>query len=76
MTLRNIGMSEDEYLTLKKEMAEAILGANNINADENAKALAKTFNISESEAVKVLEDCNNDLRAAVKLLKVKSLEND
>lgn len=76
MTLRNIGMSEDEYLTLKKELSEVIIGSGNIDSTESVTALAKTFNISEDEAAKVLKACNNDLRSAVKYLKVKSLEND
>lgn len=75
MTLKSINMSPEEYLDLKKELAEAIVGHCDNNSDENAFALAETFNISKNEAINVLEDCNNDLRMAVKLLKVKSLEN-
>ena len=43
--------------------------------DESVKVLAETFNIGEMEAMSVLNDCNNDLRMAVKLLRVKSLGN-
>lgn len=75
MTLRNIGMSHDEYLTLKKQLSEALVGSDNEISDESAEVLAETFNISKLEALSVLNDCNNDLRMAVKLLKVKSLEN-
>ena len=39
-------------------------------------ALAETFNISVEEAKKTLEDCDNDLRMAVKLLKLKELDNE
>lgn len=76
MTLRNIGMSEDEYLTLKKELSEAIVGTNPISSEEDVLILAETFNIPEIHASKVLEDCNGDLRAAVKKLKAESLKDD
>ena len=64
MTLRNMGMSHDEYL----------VGVNKPDPDERAEALAETFNISKLEAMNVLTECNNDLRAAVKVLHAKSLE--
>ena len=76
MTLNQIGMTEDEYMTLKKQLSEEILKAGNVQAsnDDAAMALAETFNISVDEAKKTLEDCDNDLRMAVKLLKLKELE--
>ncbi len=75
ITLKNIGMSHDEYLDLKKELSEKLVGVNKPNPDENVKILAETFHIGELEAMNVLNDCNNDLRRAVKLLRVKSLSN-
>ena len=75
MTLRNMGMSQDEYLDLKKELSERLVGANKPDPDEKAEALAETFNVSKLEAMNVLTDCNNDLRAAVKVLHARSLEN-
>jgi len=78
MTLNQIGMSTDEYLTLKKQLAEEILSAGNNTQETNSEAvmaLATTFEISEEEAKKVLEESNNDLRLAVKVLKLKELEN-
>lgn len=74
MTLKNINMSMDEYLSLKKELAEAIIGDQEDRSDEKASALVETFSITKNEAMKVLNDCNDDLRMAVKLLRVKSLE--
>ena len=76
MTLNQIGMTEDEYMTLKKQLSEEILKAGNVQAsnDDAAMALAETFNISVDEAKKTLEDCDNDLRMAVKLLKLKELD--
>lgn len=75
ITLRNIGMTHDEYLDLKKELSERLVGADKPDPDESVKVLAETFNIGEREAMNVLNDCNNDLRMAVKLLRVKSLGN-
>ena len=43
--------------------------------DEKAEALAETFNVTKLEAMNVLTECNNDLRAAVKVLHAKSLES-
>ena len=76
MTLNQIGMTEDEYMNLKKQLSEEILKAGNVQGsnDDAAMALAETFNISVDEAKKTLEDCDNDLRMAVKLLKLKELE--
>ena len=75
ITLKNIGMTHDEYLDLKKELSERLVGADKPDPDESIKVLAETFNIGEREAMNVLNDCNNDLRMAVKLLRVKSLGN-
>jgi predicted metal-binding transcription factor (methanogenesis marker protein 9) len=74
MTLKNMGMSHDEYLDLKKELSERLVGVKKPAPDEKAEALAETFNISKLEAMNVLTECNNDLRAAVKVLHAKSLE--
>ena len=73
MTLNQIGMTEDEYMNLKKQLSEEILKAGNVQGsnDDAAMALAETFNISVEEAKKTLEDSDNDLRMAVKLLKLK-----
>ena len=75
ITLKNIGMSHDEYLDLKKELSEKLVGADRPTPNESVKVLAETFNIGEIEAMNVLNDCNNDLRMAVKLLRSKSLES-
>ena len=75
MTLRNMGMSHDEYLDLKRQLSERLVGVKKPDPDQRAEALAETFNISKLEAMNVLTECNNDLRAAVKVLHAKSLEN-
>ena len=55
-------------------MSETLVGVSKPDPDEKAEALAETFNISKLEAMNVLTECNNDLRAAVKVLHAKSLE--
>lgn len=75
MTLRNMGMSYDEYLDLKKQLAEKLIGVEKPRPDAKAEALAETFNITKLEAMNVLTECDNDLRRAVSVLKAKSLEN-
>ena len=75
MTLRNMGMSHDEYLDLKKELSERLIGVKKPEPDAKAEALAETFDVSKLEAMKVLTDCDNDLRKAVSVLKARSLEN-
>ena len=68
-------MSHDEYLDLKKQLSERLVGVKKPTPDKRAEALAETFNVSKIEAMNVLTDCNNDLRAAVKVLHARSLEN-
>ena len=68
-------MTHDEYLDLKKELSDKVVGVDKPTPDESVIVLAETFNIGEMEAMSVLNDCNNDLRMAVKLLRVKSLGN-
>ena len=62
-------------MDLKKELSDKLVGVDKPTPDESVKVLAETFNIGEMEAMSVLNDCNNDLRMAVKLLRVKSLGN-
>ena len=75
MTLNSIGMSHDEYLDLKKELAERLVGVEKPEPDEKAEALAESFNITKLEAMNILVECDNDLRRAVSVLKARSLES-
>jgi putative methanogenesis marker domain 9 len=75
MVLRSIDMTVDEYLTLKKQLSEELVGKNAGNNEDNINALVDAFSISHEEAVKILQDCDNNLRTAMKLLRMKSLEN-
>jgi len=74
MVLRNIDMDVDEYLTLKKQLSEKLTEKKKENKKENINALADAFSISENEAMKILHDCDNDLRMAIKLLRMQALE--
>ena len=74
MVLRRINMSADEYMQLKKELSEELVGKHGSTTEESVKALSKTFNVSEEEASKILSDCGNDVKTAVKLLRMKTLE--
>ena len=72
LTLKNINMSHDEYLDLKKQLSEELVGKDGNTSEDNALALMKAFDITKTDALKILDDCNNDLRTAVKLLKSQS----
>ena len=74
MVLRRIDMSVEEYMDLKKELSEELVGKQVSDTKESVIALSKTFNVSEEEAFKVLIECNNDIKKAAKLLKMKNLE--
>jgi len=67
-------MSEDEYMKLKKELSEELVGASPSSAQESVKALSKTFKVPEEEAYQVLSECGNDLKTAIKVLRMKDLE--
>ena len=67
-------MSVDEYMDLKKQLSEELVGEQESNTKENVEALSETFNVSETEAFNVLKECNNDIKKAAKLLKMKNLE--
>ncbi|MDR2967675.1 MAG: methanogenesis marker 9 domain-containing protein [Methanobacteriaceae archaeon] len=74
MVLKNIDMDVAEYLTLKKQLSEKLTGKEKDDEEEYVDALADAFSISENEAIKVLQDCDNDLRMAMKLLRMQVLE--
>jgi len=74
MALKSINMSVNEYLTLKKHLAELLTGNDIENSEDNINVLVDVFSINKDEAIKVLYDCDNDLRMAMKILRVKALE--
>ncbi|MDR0912864.1 MAG: methanogenesis marker 9 domain-containing protein [Methanobrevibacter sp.] len=76
MVMMNIGMDEEEYLTLKKELSELLVSNGKDYTKEQINALVETFNVSPEDAEKVLEDSNNDIKIAAKLLKMQKLEKD
>ncbi len=77
MELQANGISHDEYMTLKKQLAEEILKHSNVNtvnySDEDIQSLADTFNISFDEAKNELESSGNDLKTAIRNLRMKTL---
>jgi putative methanogenesis marker domain 9 len=73
MVMRKIDMSTEEYMELKKQLSEELVGAPS-SSKEEVKALADAFDVPEEEAVSVLQECGNDLRMAAKILKMKDLE--
>jgi predicted metal-binding transcription factor (methanogenesis marker protein 9) len=67
-------MSYDEYMELKKQLSEELVGKGPSIAEESVKALSETFQVSLDEASNVLSDCGNDLKTAIKILRMKNLE--
>jgi putative methanogenesis marker domain 9 len=74
MVMRRINMDADEYMKLKKELSEELVGSEGSTLQESVKALSETFNIPEDEAQKVLKECGNDAKTAAKVLRMKNLE--
>lgn len=67
-------MTEDEYMRLKKQLSEELVGMSPSSVKESVKALSETFNVDEEEANQVLQECGNDLKTAIKVLRMKNLE--
>jgi putative methanogenesis marker domain 9 len=74
MVLRRIDMTEDEYMKLKKDLSEELVGMSPSSVQDSAKTLSETFNVPEEEAYQVLSDCGNDIKTAAKVLRMKKLE--
>ncbi len=74
MVMRRINMSEDEYMKLKKQLSEELVGLPHSSIEESVKSLSETFQVPEEEAYHVLQECGNDLRTAIKVLRMKNLE--
>lgn len=71
--LRKINMDVDEYMELKKKLAEKLTNKAKYSEEDTIKALAEAFNVSIEEAKSTLEDCDYDIRTAMKLLRLKNL---
>lgn len=74
MVLRRIDMSHEEYMDLKQQLSQELVGHDPVNNEESVKALSETFNVPEDEASQVLSECGNDLKTAIKVLRMKDLE--
>lgn len=74
MVMRRIDMATEEYLELKKELSEELVGKTESSVEEKVKGLSEAFNVPEEEALQTLQECGNDLKMAMKLLRMKNLE--
>ena len=74
MVLRRINMSTDEYMDLKHQLSEELVGHEPADNEANIKALSETLNVSTDEASQVLSECGNDIKTAIKVLRMKNLE--
>jgi putative methanogenesis marker domain 9 len=74
MVMRRIDMSTEEYLELKKELSEELVGKTESSIEEKVKGLSEAFNVPKEEALQTLQECGNDLKMAMKLLRMKNLE--
>ncbi|MBM4240958.1 MAG: methanogenesis marker 9 domain-containing protein [Euryarchaeota archaeon] len=74
IVMRKIKMDYNEYMQLKKQLSEKIIGKSEFFDERSIKALADTFDVPEEEASTVLQECGNDLRTAMKVLRMKNLE--
>ncbi|EKF86120.1 methanogenesis marker 9 domain-containing protein [Methanobacterium formicicum] len=74
MVLRRIDMSPEEYMDLKHQLSQELVGHETVDNEESIKALSDTFGVSNEEATQVLSECGNDLKTAIKVLRMKNLE--
>lgn len=74
MVLRRIDMSHEEYMDLKHQLSQELVGHEPTDNEESVKALADAFDVPEEEASQVLSECGNDLKTAMKVLRMKNLE--
>lgn len=74
MVLRRIGMTTNEYMDLKHQLSQELVGHEPADNEANIKALSETFNVSIEEAAQVLSDCGNDIKTAIKVIRMKNLE--
>jgi len=74
MVLKRINMTVDEYMELKKQLAEKLVGKAEIIDKKDIKVLAEAFNVPMDEAREALLQAKNDLRTAMKILRMKTLE--
>ncbi|MFB2622635.1 methanogenesis marker 9 domain-containing protein [Methanothermobacter sp. KEPCO-1] len=72
MAMKRINMTTEEYMELKKRLSEELVGTSEPDTD-SVKALAEAFEVSLDEAREALAEADNDLRTAMKILRMKSL---
>ncbi|MDI3484457.1 MAG: hypothetical protein PWQ74_1044 [Methanobacteriaceae archaeon] len=74
MVMKRINMTIDEYMELKKELAKKLVGRAETIDKKDIKALAEAFNVPVDDAREALIQAKNDLRTAMKILRMKTLE--
>ena len=74
MVLRRIEMSTEEYMDLKHQLSQELVGHEPADNEANIKALSETFDVPAAEASQVLSECGNDIKTAIKVLRMKNLE--
>ena len=67
-------MTTDEYMDLKHQLSQELVGHEPADNEANIKALSETFNVSLEEAAQVLSECGNDIKTAIKVIRMKNLE--
>ena len=67
-------MTTDEYMNLKHQLSQELVGHDPVNNEADIKALSETFNVSLDEAAQVLSECGNDIKTAIKIIRMKNLE--
>jgi len=72
--MKRINMTIDEYMELKKELAKKLVGRAETIDKRDIKALAEAFNVPVDDAREALIQAKNDLRTAMKILRMKTLE--
>ncbi len=76
--LMELGLSHDDYMTYKKQLADEILKHSNVNnnpeySKEEINTLADTLDVSPQEAQSELQKAGNDLKTAIKNIRLKKL---
>jgi predicted metal-binding transcription factor (methanogenesis marker protein 9) len=74
MVLRRIEMTADEYMSLKHQLSQELVGHEPADNEADIKALSETFNVPLEEAAQVLSECGNDIKTAIKVIRMKNLE--
>ncbi len=73
MVMRRINMTVEEYMDLKKQLSDELIGSSSVASEKGVETLAEAFQVPKEEAKEVLQECGNDIRMAAKILRMKNL---